>query len=82
MANFQNPKTATVKMKVDITSDGNIAQSSDFATSSKYISIKGISATCDLADAEKVFNVFIGDSLGGGTFDNYSAVRAITQEVG
>lgn len=82
MADFKNPKTATVKMKVDTDANGNIAQYSDTPAGTKYISIKGISSTCDLADAEKVFNVFIGDSLGGGTFDNYSAIRTITQEVG
>lgn len=81
MVDFQNPITATVKIKVDTDNNGNIAQYSDIPVGAKYISIKGISSTCSLSDAEKVYNVFIGESLGGGTWDNYSAIRTITQEV-
>jgi len=62
MAEFATAYTSSVKMKVPVTADGNIAQSGDTVTSAtKQISIPGIKAAATLAEANTVFNAFVGD---------------------
>lgn len=81
MSEFQQAKISTVQLKIDTTAAGNIAQEGDIIAGTKKISIAGISATANLADSMKVFNVFYGESLAGGTFDSLSASKTTVQGV-
>lgn len=80
MADFSPAVTATVKMNVDATTGGYIAQSGDTVTAQKAVNIQGIKAAATLAEATTVFNAFYGD-IAGGTFDSLSAKKTITQGV-
>lgn len=80
MADFSTAYTSTIKMKSPTTSDGYLAQSGDTVTGNKYFSIPGIKASANLAEANTVFNAFLGD-IAGGSFDSLSAVKTITQGV-
>lgn len=81
MSDFKPAIVSTVQVKINVTAAGNIAQDYDVAAGTKKISIAGISAGANLNDAMQVFNVFYGDSLGGGICDNLSAVKTTTQGV-
>lgn len=80
MAEFTTANTATVKMKVDLNTDGKIAQSGDTVKGAKTPAIAGIKAAATLAEAKAVFNAFYG-TIGGATYDSLSAVKTITQGV-
>lgn len=81
MAEFATANVANVKMKVPLTTGGYIAQSDDTVTSAvKQVTIPGIKAGATLAEANTVFNAFLGD-IAGGSFDSLSAVKTITQGV-
>ena len=81
MPRFETPISSNVKMKIALNSSGNIADDSQTIYSTKFFTIAGISATADLDDVQIVFDTFLGESLGGGRYDEYSAVRTITQKV-
>lgn len=81
MAEFKDAKISTVKMKIPLNSNGNIAQIGDTTASVKYYSIAGISATANLEECRTVFNIFYGDSLAGGWPDEYTAQKTIIQTV-
>lgn len=81
MPDFENAISSNVKVKVAINRNGNIADDSQSTQSVKFFTIAGISATSNLNDSMKVFDTFIGQSLCGGRFDEYSAIRTITQKV-
>ncbi len=81
MTDFAPAYTASVKMKVPVTAEGNIAQTDDTLTgATKQISIQGIKTNATLAEANTVFNAFVGN-IAGGSFDSLSAVKTITQGV-
>ena len=80
MAEFTSANTATIKMNVDMTADGFIAQSGDTVASTKKPILHGLKANATLAEADKVYGFFYG-TLAGGTYDSLSAVKNITQEV-
>lgn len=81
MPNFKPAIDSTVKAKIDLNSSGNICYGDQTTYSTKYFTIAGISATASLSDCMKVFNTFLGESLCGGYYDEYSAIRTITQKV-
>ena len=80
MADFVQAYTASVKMKVPVTAAGNIAQDGDTPATNKQVTIPGIKPDATLAQANTVFNAFIGN-IAGGSFDSLSAVKTITQGV-
>lgn len=75
MAEFAPIKTKTVKMKVNTTAAGNIAESGDTVASTKAVSIPGIKAEANLAQASAVFGVFYS-TLAGGSYDSLSATQS------
>ena len=77
MADFTPINTMSVRMNVEMTADGNIAQSGDTTAATKSMSINGISAAANLSDASTVFNAYYGD-IAGGNFDSLSAKRTLT----
>ncbi len=80
MTEFTPAVTASVKMNVDMTADGFIAQSGDTVASTKAISIPGIKAGATLAEANAVFTAFLGN-IAGGTSDSLTAKKTIVQGV-
>jgi len=76
MAEFANATTANVKMKIDMTAEGNIAQSGDTVSGSKNPTLKGIKAAATLAEAKTVFNAFYG-TIAGATYDSLTAEKSI-----
>ena len=76
MAEFANAVTANVKMKIDMTAAGNIAQTGDTAAGSKAPTIKGIKAAATLAEAKTVFDAFYG-TIAGATYDSLTAEKSI-----
>lgn len=80
MAEFTSANTATIKMNVDMTAEGFIAQNGDTVASTKKPLLHGLKADATLAEANTVYNFFYG-TLAGGTYDSLSAVKNITQEV-
>lgn len=80
MAEFKAAQVANVKMKVNLNTAGNIAQSGDTLKGTKTPSIPGIKAGATLAEATAVFDAFYG-TIGGATFDSLTAVKTISQEV-
>ena len=80
MAEFSGGATASVKMKVNTTTGGYIAQETDTVKGTKNPTIAGIKATANLAEATAVLDAFYG-GIGGGSFDSLSAVKTMHQEV-
>ena len=80
MAEFSAATTASVKMKVNTNTSGNIAQSGDTVKGTKYPSIAGIKASATLAEANAVFSAFYG-TIAEASYDSLTAVKTITQEV-
>lgn len=80
MADFVSAATATVKMPVNITAAGNIAQSGDTVAGKKVVSIPGIKQAATLTEANTVFSKIYG-VIGGGTYDSLSAQKITTQGV-
>ncbi len=77
MAEFTPINTMSVKMNVDMTSAGNIAQSGDPVSSTKAMTLPGISTSANLAGAKAVFEAFVGN-IAGGSYDSLSAKRTMT----
>ena len=81
MANgFVDPKVGTLKVKVAVNSDTNIAQTSDVVTGNTYVDITGFSMDANLAGAQTVFNKILGD-IAGATFDTDTTLRIYTVTV-
>ena len=80
MAEFSNNATAQVKMKVNLNTDGNIAQEGEVQKGTKTPMLSGIKAGATLSEATKVFDAFYG-KIAGGTYDSLSAVKNIHQGV-
>ena len=80
MAEFTTANTATVKMKVNLNTAGNIAQSGDTVKGTKFPSLQGVKAAATLAEAKTVFDAFYG-TICGATYDSLSAEKTIKQEV-
>ena len=76
-AQFATATTGVVKMPVNVTADGNIAQENDTVTGNKQFSIQGIKADATLAQANAVFDAFIG-GIAGGSYDSLGATKTIT----
>lgn len=76
MAEFANAVTANVKMQIDMTADGNIAQTGDTVAGSKAPTIKGIKAAATLAEAKTVYDAFYG-TIAGATYDSLTAEKTI-----
>ena len=78
MANgFTDPKVGTLKVKVALNSETNIAQAGDVVTGNTYIGIGGFSMDSDFAGAQTVFNKILGD-IAGATFDTDTTLRTYT----
>lgn len=77
MAEFTPINTMSVKMNVDMTADGNIAQTGQTVSGTKAVSIPGIAATANLAGAKTVFDAFYGN-IAGGSYDSLSAKRTMS----
>ena len=69
--------TATTGVPVNVNADGNIAQENDTVTGNKQFSIQGIKADATLAQANAVFDAFIG-GIAGGSYDSLGATKTIT----
>ena len=75
-AEFANAVTANVKMTVNMTAEGNIAQSGDTVAGSKNPTLKGIKAAATLAEAKTVYDAFYG-TIAGATYDSLTAEKTI-----
>lgn len=80
MAEFAQAKTATVKMKVNLNADGNIAQTGEEVAGAKYFSVAGLSAASTLADAKAFYDATYVN-IGGGSYDTLTAQKTITTGV-
>ena len=80
MAEFVNNPVMSVSMKLPTTADGKIAQIGDTIGGTKLYSIPGIKKNATLAEANTVFEKFVG-VIGGGEFDSLSAVRTVKEGV-
>lgn len=78
---FFNPATATLKVKMALNEDGNIAQSGETAAAQKVITLPGLKQNATLAEANTVLTALVGN-IAGGSFDSLSASKTTTQEVG
>ena len=80
MAEFAPAHVGTLKVKLAVNEDGNIAQSGETATGQKTFSLNGFKAKGNLDEADTVFGKIFGD-IAGGTYDSLSAEKTITQGV-
>lgn len=80
MAEFAQAKTAQLKMSVDMTAAGNIAQSGDTVAGSKKPTLKGLKPAATLDEAKTVFDAFYG-TIAGATYDTLTAEKTIKQGV-
>lgn len=74
---FAAATTGVVKMNTGINADGYIATGSDEVVDAKAFSIPGIKADATLAQANTVFNAFVG-TIAQGKYDSLSATKTIT----
>lgn len=80
MAEFKTAKTSTLKVKINLNADGNVAQSGETVKSTKVVSLQGFKAEGNLAQANTVFQAMYGQ-IAQGTYDGLSAVKTTSQEV-
>lgn len=80
MAEFVNNPVMSVSMKLPTNANGNIAQSGDTTAGTKLYTIPGIKKGATLAEANNVFDKFVG-VIGGGDYDSLSAVRTVKEGV-
>lgn len=66
---YSTLNTATTSVKVNLNTDGNIAQAGDTIKGSKNISVRGVNIDNDLTSNTEVLGAFIG-YFGGGTQDS------------
>lgn len=74
---FATATTGSIKMLVGVNEDGYLATGSDTAVGSKAFSIAGIKADANLAQANSVFDAFIGN-IAQGKHDSLSAIKTIS----
>lgn len=74
MADFKPINAMNVKMKVPMTSAGNIAQSGDTPAATKQFSLRGVAVSANLVQSNTVWT-HIFSNICGGSFDSLSAER-------
>lgn len=79
-AEFSSANVGTLKVNLNLDSDGTIAQSGATVAGTKAISINGFKAAGNLANANTVFDKIL-TGIGGGTYDSLSATKTISQGV-
>ena len=80
MAEFAQANVGTLKVSLNLDSDGTIAQSGAAVADTKTFSLNGFKASGNLAEANTVFGAILGD-IAGGTYDSLSASKTVTQGV-
>ena len=79
-AEFADAHVGTLKVKLAVNADGNIAQSGEAATGQKTFTLNGFKAKGNLENANVVFGKLFGD-IAGGSYDSLSAEKTVTQGV-
>lgn len=74
---FVDPKVGTLKVKVAVDSNTNIAQTGDVVAGNTYVGIGGFSMDANLAGAQTVFGKILGD-IAGATYDSSTTLRTFT----
>lgn len=77
---FDTPKVATLKFKVAVNMDKNIAQLGEIITGYKIISIRGFKADGTLVEAKTIIDAVL-DTMGGGIYDLKKVQKVITSFV-
>ena len=80
MAEFAPLLTSTLKMKLAVNEDGNIAQTGEAAKGQKAFTLNGFKAEGSLDEANVVFGKIFGN-IAGGNYDSLSAEKTVTQGV-
>ncbi len=78
---FVDPKVGTLKVKVAVDSNTNIAQAGDVVTGNSFVGINGFSMDASFDDAQTVFGKILGD-IAGATYDSDTTLRTFTVGVG
>ena len=78
---FIDPKVGTLKVKVAVDSNTNIAQAGDVVTGNSFVGINGFSMDASFDDAQTVFGKILGD-IAGATYDSDTTLRTFTVGVG
>lgn len=77
---WETANVATLKVDVNLTAAGNIAQEGDTVAGKKTITFKGLAASATPANANTVLDKIVGD-ICGGSYDSNSKNRSVSQGV-
>lgn len=73
-------KNADLKVNVAMNARGYIAQSGETAVGNKKFTIPNVKSTATLAEANKVWQAFLG-TIAGGSFDSLSGTKSVNYNV-
>lgn len=80
MANFENPKISTLKIKVDLNEDGFIAKADETKSKSKTQNVKGFKFNGTVDEAATLLQKIVGD-IGKASYDSSTGKQVATYRV-